>query len=150
MEVFRISQKQFSSKLTSSGRAGRWNPNGQQVIYTGASRSLAALEMVVRKRKMNLTEDYMIMVISVADADHLVKQVKMADLPGFWRSMEAYPVLRGIGSEWYMSQESLMLKVPSVVIPAEHNYIINSRHPDFARHVSLVRTEEYFWDGRLL
>lgn len=149
MEVFRISKKQFSSTLAASGHEGRWNPDGHQVIYTSATRSLAALEMVVRRKKMNLTMKYMIMVISLADEDHLVKQVKMADMPGNWRSIEAYPVLRGIGSGWYRSQESLVLKVPSVLIPAEHNYIINYEHPDFSRHVSLIRTEACFWDSRL-
>jgi hypothetical protein len=32
----------------------------------------------------------------------------------------------------------------------EYNYVINAEHPEFSRKVHLVRTEEYFWDSRLL
>jgi len=63
--------------------------------------------------------------------------------------MDSYPQLQQLGSEWYQSNKSLILKVPSAVIPMEYNYIINTRHPDFQNNVTLVRTEDYFWDERL-
>ncbi len=90
------------------------------------------------------------MVISVADEDHLVQQLLLKDLPANWRSLDAYPLLQKIGSAWYADAKSLVLKVPSAVIPAEYNYILNARHPDFFDKVKLVRTENYFWDRRLL
>ncbi len=90
------------------------------------------------------------MVIYVADDDRLTKQIKIKELPNNWRSTAAYPILQEIGSEWYHSSESLLLKVPSAVIPQEFNYIININHPDFQDNVNLVRTENYFWDDRLL
>jgi RES domain-containing protein len=58
--------------------------------------------------------------------------------------------LQRLGSEWITSQESLVLKVPSAVVPYEYNFIINTEHPEFSSKVKLVRTEEYFWDSRLL
>ncbi len=90
------------------------------------------------------------MVISFSDDDHLVKQIPVSSLPENWRSLTAYPILQKIGSSWYENKESLALKVPSSVIPHEYNYIFNLRHPDFNNHVKLVRTENYFWDDRLL
>lgn len=63
--------------------------------------------------------------------------------------MNAYPDLQKIGSNWYQNKESLVLKVPSAVIPKEYNYVINTNHFEFATKVSLVRTEDYFWDERL-
>jgi RES domain-containing protein len=90
------------------------------------------------------------MVISIADDDHLVNQIHMNDLPANWRLFAAYSNLQNIGSDWYNSQESLVMKVPSAVIPFEYNYVINMEHPDFSKAVSLVRTEDYFWDSRLL
>ncbi len=54
-----------------------------------------------------------------------------------------------IGSARYEKQETLILKVPSVVIPQEFNFVINTEHPDFGNRVKLVRSEEYFWDQRL-
>ena len=89
------------------------------------------------------------MVISLADEDHLFKQIKINELPPDWRSMAAYSQLQKMGAEWYKAQETLILKLPSAIIPLEYNYLINTEHPDFRSKVSLVRTEDYFWDSRL-
>jgi RES domain-containing protein len=62
----------------------------------------------------------------------------------------AYAQLQKIGSTWINSLESLVLKVPSAVIPYEYNLVINTEHPEFDAKVKLVRVEEYFWDPRLL
>lgn len=75
---------------------------------------------------------YKVLVISVADEDHLVKQIKIDALPNHWRRLKAYPELQKLGSDWYKSMETLILKAPSVVIPREYNYVINTRHPDFS------------------
>lgn len=150
MEVFRICKEAYSNKLTSSGSANRWNIKGQQVIYTGSSRSLSSLELVVHKGSIIPTVAYKVMVISIADDDYLIKQLLIKDLPSNWREFAAYSTLQKIGSDWYSSQETLVLKVPSAIIPYEYNYVINTEHPAFVNKVHLVRTEEYFWDSRLL
>lgn len=150
MELFRISKKNVADKLRASGRQNRWNRDGQHVIYTGSSRSLSTLELVVHRNDITILDNYLLMVISVADEDHLVKQVRKADLPAQWRSMAVYSTLQRIGSDWYEKQHSLLLKVPSAVIPMEYNFIINTKHPDFSKNAALVRTEDYFWDRRLI
>lgn len=150
MEVFRIAKKEFADRLGSSGSANRWNAKGQQVIYTGATRSLSTLELVVHKGTVVPTAVYKVMVISIADDDRLFKQVQTKDLPANWRTFAAYASLQRIGSDWYTTQSALVLKVPSAVIPYEYNYILNTEHPDFGNKVRLVRTEDYFWDSRLL
>lgn len=149
MEVFRISKIDYVNKLSSSGSANRWNYNGQNVIYTGSSRSLSTLELVVHRGSIIPKIKYKVMVISIADYDHLIRQILISDLPLDWREMSAYSKLQKIGYEWYENQETLVLKVPSAVIPNECNFIINSEHPDFSDNVQLVRTEKYFWDKRL-
>jgi len=150
MELFRISLKKHAHKLTASGRPNRWNKRDEYVIYAGSSRSLSSLELVVHRGSIELLESYKVMVISVADDDELTTQIKIKELTDNWRRTTAYPFLQDIGSEWYRSRESLLLKVPSAVIPQEFNYLINSNHPDFEDHITLVRTENYFWDERLL
>ncbi|MBS1526423.1 MAG: RES family NAD+ phosphorylase [Bacteroidetes bacterium] len=150
MEVFRITTESFSKKLQASGSANRWNLDDQFVIYAGGSRSLSTLELIVHKGFVSPSFKYKVMVISIADEDHLYEHVGQASLPSNWRSMLAYPELQQLGSEWYLSNRSLVLKVPSAVIPSEYNYIINATHPDFNKMVSLIRTEDYFWDERLI
>lgn len=150
MELFRICEEQYSKMLACSGNANRWNIKDQQVIYTAATRSLASMELIVHRASIAPTKNYKVMVISVADEDHLINQIQIKELPKNWRSHVAYSTLQKIGSAWYSKQESLMLKVPSAVIPYEFNYIINMVHPEFDNKVSLVRAEDYFWDDRLV
>ncbi len=150
MEVFRICHEKYANRLTPSGSANRWNFQGQNVIYTGSSRSLSTLELVVHRNAIVPTFLYKVMVISIADEDRLIKQVRLSELPLDWRLLNAYSKLQRMGSEWYHRQETLMLKVPSAVVSQEYNYVINTEHPDFVSKVQLVRTEDYFWDNRLL
>ena len=149
MEVFRISLAEHSKKLSSSGKSNRWNRDGQFVIYTGSTRSLSTLELVVHYGAVIPSAVYKVMVISIADDDFLYRQIQKKDLPANWRYFSAYSRLQKLGSEWITYQETLILKVPSAVIPYEYNYIINTEHPDFRSKVKLVRTEDYFWDSRL-
>ena len=150
MEVFRISSAKFAGALTASGRSARWNKDNQFVLYTGQVRSLSALELVVHKSSIVTSLQYEVMVISIADEEELYTRIQIKDLSPGWRDSKAYPILQDIGSDWYTSNKSLILQVPSVIIPQEFNYIININHPDFKKNVSHVRNEEFFWDDRLI
>ena len=149
MELFRIVREAYSGKITASGKANRWNRDDQFIVYTGSSRSLSTLELVVHQNAVLPAFKYKVMIISIADEEALLSYILQADLPGNWRSMDAYAELQQAGSEWYQGNRSLALKVPSAVITNEYNFLININHPDFAQKVALVRTEDYFWDERL-
>ena len=150
LEVFRISTIEHASSLSYGGGENRWNRDGEYVIYTGSSRALSTLELVVHRKSIQPERDYRMMILSIADDDHLYTQVQINELPLAWRTFFAYGHLQSIGSKWYQSRESLVLKVPSAVIPQEYNYVINTAHPDFLTKVKLIRTEDYFWDERLM
>jgi RES domain-containing protein len=108
------------------------------------------LELVVHRGSIAPSDEYKVMVISVADEDYLYHQIPTTSLPSNWRSFAAYSDLQEMGSKWFKEQDSLVLKVPSAVIPHEFNYLINTEHSLFKEKVALVRTEDYFWDSRLL
>ena len=150
MEVFRICKEEYSRQIKASGGANRWNVQGHNVIYTGSSRSLSTLELVVRRSSIIPVLDYKVMVISIPDDDSIITHIHFSGLPQNWRTLAAYSRLQEIGSKWYTTQISLVLKVPSAIIPFEYNYVLNAEHPDFNRSVKLVRVEDYFWDKRLL
>ena len=150
MELFRMSAEKYSKQLQASGSPNRWNKKGEFVIYAGSSRSLATLELVVHRSSIVPENKYNIMVISIADHDDLVNTVKIKNLPKNWQKLQAYSTLQNIGSHWYNNRESLILKVPSVIIPLEYNFIINTKHKKFNQYVQLVRNENYFWDDRLI
>lgn len=150
MEVYRIAKEKYSKELVASGLANRWNKDNQFLLYSGSSRSLATLELVVRRKSIALADDYRVMIISIADEEQLLISVSQVNLPENWRGIIAYSKLQEIGSNWYKSRQSLILKVPSAIISQEYNYLINTKHPNFLSKVSLVRTEKYFWDERLI
>lgn len=150
MEVFRISTGKHAKTLSASGKKARWNRDNQFVLYTGQHRSLSSLELVVHQNISSILK-YEVMVIHLAEREKLYTRIPVKDLPDNWRDTAAYPVLQDIGTDWYDHNRSLILQVPSAIIPQEFNYIININHPDFKKeNVDLVGTEAFFWDNRLL
>lgn len=148
MEVFRISSEKYAGVLTASGKSSRWNKDNQFVIYAGQSRSLATLENVVHLTVLPALA-FKVMVISLPDDESQYKRIYTKDLPVNWRGQSNYSSMQDIGSDWYVKKESLILQVPSSIVPQEFNFIINTSHPDFKTAVKLVRNESYFWDKRL-
>lgn len=149
MEVFRISAERHSTTLATSGRENRWNKAGEMVLYFGSSRSLSTLEMIVHRTAIKPLESHKIMIVSIPDEDKLIHQIHIDELPLNWRSLGAYNKLQQIGSNWYNSKKSLILKIPSAIIIQEYNYVINTEHPAFKDNVLLIRQEDYFWHDRL-
>lgn len=150
MELYRLSADEFAHDLNSSGRPNRWNKSGEFVIYAGGSRSLVTLEMLVHRSFIKSDVLFKMMTISVPDSDIFFESISTKDLPANWRGIESYSSLQNMGSNWFKNKNSLILRVPSVIIPYENNYILNCQHPEFEENVKLVRVEDYFWDDRLL
>lgn len=64
--------------------------------------------------------------------------IEIADpLPDDWRQLPALPSTRKLGSYRVAESRSVALRVPSIVVDGEFNYVLNPRHPDFARCTSL-------------
>lgn len=146
MKVFRICHEDYANSLVASGRMNRWNKEGQHVIYAAESRALCALELLAHTNGVVPTGNYKTMVIEIPEVS--IQEITVSELPEHWKSVKAYPQLQRLGSQWYESQEHLLLRVPSVLIPSEFNYVINTRHPDF-EGVSIEALESFFWDDRL-
>lgn len=150
MLAYRISKSKYAEKLEASGAANRWNKAGQFVIYASESRALASLELVVHRSAIIQSEFYKVMVIEIpTENQEMVREIQLSDLPPNWNTLQSYPRLQEIGSEWFEKRESLILKVPSAVIPQEHNFVINTKHDSFSSHVKLIGLEDFHWEGRL-
>ena len=67
-------------------------------------------------------------------------------LPGW--NLRDVAVARAFGAAWYTEQRSLVLIVPSVVAPMEHNYVINCDHEEF-QHLKTGLETPVYWDERL-
>ncbi len=111
---------------------GRWNPKGWEVVYTAESQSLALLEMMVQDDP--LRAHYMLIPASLP-GDIAQTRIEIGQLPDNWRSIGVRDALQAIGQAWLESAQTAVLSVPSAVVPAERNLLLNPRHPDFARIV---------------
>jgi RES domain-containing protein len=69
-------------------------------------------------------------------------------LPKDWRQEPPPPSLQQLGDDWVKSGASVILAVPSVVIPRELNYLINPRHPGFAK-LKIEKPADFAFDQRL-
>ncbi|WP_291116833.1 RES family NAD+ phosphorylase [Empedobacter sp. UBA7248] len=150
MLVFNIRKARYSKSLQASGVANRWNKNDEFVIYTGSSRALSTLELVVHRSSISIDNSYKLLVIEIDCEEDEIYEIKKPKLPKNWQSVEAYPELQEIGSAWYQDFKYLVMKVPSSIIPKEYNYLINTKHPDFTSKVKIKELEDYNWDDRLL
>ena len=146
MKVFRISALKYADGLQASGIAARWNRKGQKVIYTSESRSLACLENVVHRSKTGLNGLFNILIIQIPETLKL-EITDEKTLPASWNKSDNYHDCQEIGSIWFSSGKTIILKVPSALVPQESNYILNTLHPDF-QSIRLVDAEEFYFDSR--
>jgi len=123
---------------------GRWSSIGTRVVYTAENAALATLEVLVRVRRMATLPDF---VLIRCDFDEKLVS-GMADLPKNWRDYPAPPALQAIGDEWVRSARSAVLRVPSVIVPGESNYLLNPAHPKF-RKIAIGTPEKFELDVRL-
>jgi RES domain-containing protein len=147
MEIYRITLAKYADSLIASGRAARWNSKGRQVIYAAESRSLACLENLVHRSGLALQQDFRTLVISVPDSC-VTEVVHLNGLPDDWRSLMDLSPCQRIGDSWLSEQRSLLLRVPSVIIPEEYNYVLNTQHPEF-KNVRIERMEPFLFDPRV-
>jgi RES domain-containing protein len=148
MKVFRISALKYADGLQASGIVARWNREGQKVIYTSESRSLACLENVAHRSNKGLRGLFKTLVIEIPDYLK-IELTEEKNLPAGWNKTDNYRGCQEIGSLWFSSGKTAILKVPSAMVPQESNYILNTLHPDF-QSIRLVNAEEFYFDSRFI
>jgi len=125
---------------------GRWNSPGVPVVYLSQSLALAALEMLVHLQSRDVLASYV--AFRVEFDDGLVRAVDPASLPAAWRTWPAPAGLVAIGDEWARRKETLVLEVPSAIVPQERNYLVNPAHPKFST-LTISGAQPFTFDTRL-
>ena len=107
---------------------------------------LAALGMLVHLEPEQLLESYR--AIAVTFDEELARTLTRERLPRNWRSDRPPSRLQAIGNEWVKNNTSAVLRVPSVIIPEESNFLLNPAHPDFHR-LTVGKSRRFQFDPRL-
>jgi RES domain-containing protein len=125
---------------------GRWNSRGTRTVYTSATLSLAALETLVH---LNPPVAFKYVAIPIEFDEALVETFATSDLPADWNEEPPPPSTAEIGDRWVKESRSAVLELPSVIIPAEPNYLLNLAHSDFKR-IRIGKPTPFSFDPRLI
>jgi RES domain-containing protein len=125
---------------------GRWNSPGVPMVYSSQHLSLAALELRVHIDKTRMRKLHKCFAFHFEDS--LASVFEARRLPPEWRQEPPPPSLQRLGDDWVKTWASVILAVPSAVIPGELNYLINPRHPDFGR-IKFETPTDFAFDHRL-
>ena len=125
----------------------RWNSRGTRVAYASESVALATLEVLVGIQDAALLSAYSL--IHVEFPERLVEVLDRMALPSSWKKHPPSVETQRVGDLWVAEARSVVLKVPSAIVEAEHNYLINPGHQDFT-HVVIHRPERFRLDPRLV
>jgi len=145
--VYRLSGSKYPSNdgIGASIYGGRWNQKGIPIIYCGSSIAICALEVLVHSAE--LPSD-MVLIAAEIPAGLSVTTVAEDDLPPDWNSPIPQRSTKNLGSKWASASRTAVLAVPSSVIPAERNYLLNPLHADFAR-TTFSSPKPFWFDPRL-
>jgi RES domain-containing protein len=145
-----VKEKHAATAFTGKGAkrfGGRWNNPGMAVVYIAGSASLAMLEMLVHIEAPELLKRYALFKVSFDD--RLVTTVDIKNLPKTWRKSPPPRAVQIIGDEWIVGRKSAVLRVPSVVVPTEWNYLLNPAHAEFGA-ITIGTKQRIKFDPRLI
>ncbi len=152
MEVFRIAQETYADDLSGNGArlfGGRWNSEGLFAVYTSSFRSLSLLETLAHTpAKMLDVKKYFLITLAIPDTAKIEVLDKEKLIDG-WDAPDTRPITRRLGDQFLRHKRTLLLKVPSVLINEESNYLLNPLHPEMKRIKSIFKRRIYF-DSRLV
>lgn len=148
---WRILKAQYAGDAFSGEGArrwrGRWHSRGTPVVYLSSHQSLAALEVYVRTQPLSARDEF---VAIRGDWDErLMETFPVQKLPRDWPILPPGPDTAAIGDLWVREGRSAVLALPSAIVPAETNYLINPAHPDFGK-IRIGKPERFVFDQRLL
>lgn len=115
------------------------------MVYAAQTLSLAVLETAAHLQDAGIPLNRFVVDIDVP-SEIWKARVKLspAVLDQAWSAIPSGQASERAGSQWYQSRASVLLLVPSVIVPEEFAVLINSSHPDAGRLVArVVRRFEY-------
>ena len=138
MTCYRLARRKFAD-LSGAGAGfygGRYNPPGIPAVYSSQSIALACLEVLVHIDKSEVPNDYVVMAIQFAGRKVYRAQTSLPDFGPFVATDFR-------NSNYYRP----FLRVPSVIVPREYNYVLFPDAEGFSANVAWI--EPLNFDRRL-
>ncbi len=142
MRLYRVASQEYALDLSGKGAeitGGRWSPAGCPVIYTSEHPALSGFEKLVHA-EIDLSTpplNYVLTVIEVPDSAASVTPIKHVPHDP-----------RAAGKAWFDKCATLLLQVPSVVVPYSWNYLVNVKHASMGQ-VRIIDQAIFLFDTRI-
>jgi RES domain-containing protein len=125
----------------------RWNSLNTYLVYSAESRALATLEVSVHiDLSEDLPTDRFYVEIDIPE-DVEILELKIDGLQENWESKPPILETQYSGDDFVAQNNAAVLKVPSSIVPAEYNYLINPNHPDSIK-IKVISTQRLVFNGR--
>lgn len=124
---------------------GRWHERGLPVVYLAETPAGALLEACVHTSANDVPPKYTLLGVVADDAVSL-EALDVGTLPADW--LQRPEITQEIGSAWLRSARTALFRVPSALVPATFNALLNPLHV----HAAQLRIEsaiEYPFDLRI-
>jgi RES domain-containing protein len=128
---------------------GRWNSKGNAVVYAATSIALATLETLAHLGdNIAIRNTFLVQVDIPASTWRQREIIDAKTLDPTWLAEPPGSTTIGHGDTWLAAVRSPLLLVPSVIVPEEHNVLINPYHPANNKLVASV-ARQFIYDPRL-
>jgi RES domain-containing protein len=127
--------------------AGRWNSPGRKAVYCATTRALAAMEILANVEEKSILRKAGFVAIAVEIPDGLIFLPRA--LPGDWRRTPVSSGPRKFGDKFLDRSRYPAMRVPSVVILGEFNFVLNPLQARFA-DLKIGHPETFQFDPRVL
>ncbi len=146
-QAWRISNYADLQGLGGQLGTGRWHRYAP-IVYCAEHPANAMLETLVHL-EIDSPDDLPLQyqLLEIAIPDDLAAEPLPADaLAEHWRDDER--ISQALGMAWLRRGETALLRVPSAIMPAEFNLLLNPRHADASR-IRIVAAYRHPYDRRL-
>lgn len=144
MVLWRISRHHDLSGAGGLRASARWHYAGHPIVYLAGTPASALLEVCVHTSANDVPPQFTLLKIEGPDMD--VPAVRTSDLPEDWPARLEAP--RDLGTEWLKKGESVLLQVPSAIVPETVNFLFNPSHNQ-ATKFRIAEVFTYPFDLRL-
>jgi RES domain-containing protein len=146
MRLWRISRYPGLTGIGGTFSNGRWHHAPRHIVYAAEHPALALAEVLAHLRAELDLMPTSLRLLAI-DVRARASQSPMPELPTGWQANE--PTTQALGDAWLDGQRSLLMKVPSAILPHAYSYLINPRHRQAATHLTEVDEGPLWIDPRL-
>lgn len=150
MRLWRVSN--YADLSGEGGRRvdGRWHDRGRPAVYLAEHPALALLETLVHLDidPDELPSHYQLLTVEVPDdiaVEDLTDTALAARIPNWCHAPHE---TRKLTRSWFGERRTALLRVPSAIVPAAFNYLLNPLHLEAAQ-ITVVARQIAQYDARL-